>query len=320
MKFARLFAILALPVLCSAQTSLTTFGGNGNGVQDNSPAFASAFASLAGKAQQILLPGGTFLISEPLLVPSRFQVIGTGRGDIGAWNTVLKAGPNFPQGQPLVIMGDGPGPDFGVQVKNMTLDGSQLASACLLNNVSEELSYGRDLLMTHCHYGLVVMGSGAQNSGPFENLEIYPTGGSDATCITVSNVISFRGVEGVTCSGIATTGQGIGLWLDGQAFYKDIHVEHVQTGISLGTPSGAADGMTIINAEFGPTVSTGLQISSRGGNQNVTLMGLACVGCTALLQDDIMGVTDTHSSLGFYAIGDGAGSSKPAFSDASGVP
>lgn len=312
--------LLVLPLCVSGQTNLSSFGAIGDGVSDNSDAFSAAFTALADKGQQILVPNGTYVISRPLVVPSRFQIIGTGRGDAFAWNTVIKAGPNFPLGAPLVVMGSDAGPDFGIQVKNMTLDGSGIVSSCLVNTVSEELSYAEDLLLTQCHYGLVVIGSGAQNSGPYRNLEIYPTGGSDATCVTVSNVISFRGVEGVTCNGSGADSENIGLWLDGQGFYSDIHAEHVETAVLLGTPSGSADGMTIANVHFGPSVKTGIDISNRPGNQNITLIGLSCVGCSALLQDDVMGITNNHTSLGFYALGDGAGSSKPLLSNASGIP
>jgi hypothetical protein len=205
------------------------------------------------------------------------------------------------------------GPFFGVHVKNLTIDGSNRAATALMNRFCEEQCYGEDLLLVNFTYsGLDIQGSGAQNSGPFRDLEIYPGAAatSSAVCVVVSNVISFRGIDGVTCnaSGYRAKPQ-VGLLLDGGALYTRFHVEHVATGVQLGSGSQPADGLTLQNIQAGPDVQTAVVISNRQDNQNVTLNGLKCNGCVNVLQDYVMH-NSTRWDVGSYILGNGAGASK----------
>lgn len=266
----------------------------------------------------MLFPSGTYGIRGTLTIPNKTQILGVGRGDPGI-NTVIKALPGFPSNAPLVRMGD-INPSFGVRIENLTLDGSGIAPVCLENRNSEELSAGRDLLLLHCTSApLYIAGSGAQNSGPFTDLEIYPTATrADTVCVRIDNVISFRGIQGLTCNaGPGKLRPEVALHLTGGSRYSDIHVEHFATAFSLGDSAQTADGMTIINAEFGPAVDTGVSINARPGNQNITVMGLSCVGCKMLLADHMSGKMDNHSSLGFYALGDGPPHQQPVLTDMS---
>jgi hypothetical protein len=139
--------------------------------------------------------------------------------------------------------------------------------------------------------------------------------------VSVEDVISFRGIEGLTCNGGMAGTISTGLFLDGAGMYSNIHIEHARTGIALGSHNNTADGLIVINGQFGPDVTTGVFIDGRGnvgGNQNLTLMGLLCVGCTNLLQDDVMQILNNHSSLGLYSLGDGS-SNQTVFSTAAGI-
>jgi hypothetical protein len=213
-------------------------------------------------------------------------------------------------------------PSFGVRVENLTIDGSGVAGVCLENRVSEEQSAGRDLLLTNCTQDpLLVAGGAAQNSGPFEDLEIYPgPTGPNTVCVRIENVIGFRGIRGLTCNaGEKQKRPNVAMAVDGGGLYSDIHVEHFATGLSLGSRVTSADSMTIINGQFGPDVDTGISINARPGNQNITVIGMSCVGCRRLLFDGIKGVTDDHTSLGIYALGDGTGSAKPLLTNGEGM-
>ena len=303
--------------------SVKDYGAKGDGVTDDLPAINNAFAAAAKTGQRILFPAGTYAVSNTVLIPDKTQIYGMGRGDAGFVNTVIKALPSFPSGGTLVQMGPAPGPDFGVQITNLTIDGSAVAGTCLSNTYAEELSYGKDLLLTNCgKAGLLISSGAAQNSGPFENLEIYPGSGAavntNTVCIQVSGVVAFRGIQGVTCNAgsFYSSRPAVGLALDGEGYYADIHVEHVTTAISLGSSTNSADGMTVANGQFGPDVVTGVAITAQPGinNQNITVLGMSCFGCTSLLTDAELGTNITDESLGWYMIGNGAGGGKPMLS------
>ena len=327
MRLAFLLLIFALApgesqsaTLFAGAVNVRSFGAKGDGRTDDFAALEGTIEASAKTGRQILLPAGTYTISRPLVIPNKTQLFGVGRGDPGI-NTVIKALPNFPPAGAVVTLGD-VNPSFGVRVENLTIDGSGIAATCLENRVSEEQSAGRDLLLTNCTRDpLLVAGGGAQNSGPFEDLEIYP-GPARATtvCVRIENVIGFRGIRGLTCNaGDKQKRPNVAMALDGGGLYSDIHVEHFATALSLGSAVTSADSMTIINGQFGPDVDTGISINPRPGNQNITVIGMSCVGCRRLLFDGIKGVTDDHTSLGMYALGDGTGSSKPVIANAQGV-
>ncbi len=263
--------------------------------------------------RQVFLHSGTYLVSQTLVIPDKVQIIGVGRGDPNTLNTVIKASPTFPMGATVVQMGSGNNANFNVQISNLTIDGYARAGACLADMNAEELSWGRSLMLTNCAQGLLISGNNAQNSGPFQDLEIYPfsmTSGA-ATCVTVVVSPGFRGVNDVTCNGVNNFSQpSVGISLDGGGSYSNFHVEHFATGISLGN-SAAAAGMVVSGAEFGPSVGTGIHITNNSSNQNITLLGTYGYNIGSLIQDDTMNVTVTDASIGFYMIGNGGGSSKP---------
>jgi Pectate lyase superfamily protein len=264
----------------------------------------------SSKARQAFLSAGVYLVSNTIVIPDRTQISGVGRGDTGI-NTVIRAAANFPPNAPLVQMGANNGLSFGVQVTNMTLDGSSVAGACLYNVSAEELSWGRTLMMTNCSVGLYTAGSGAQNAGPFEDLEIYPGSGPSVTsasrCAEVIGVPAFRGIKGLTCNGgtAYSSEPAAALVVVGSSgIFSDVHAEHFSTAISLGDDSiGSIDGVTVIDTAFGPDVQTGVRIT--GGSQNVTLMSIQCFGCTNLVDDRRTNHTFPDTSVAFYMIGDG---------------
>ena len=306
--------------------SVKDYGAAGDGVTDDLPAINRAFTAISGLGRHILFPTGTYMVSGPIVIPDRTQVIGVGRGDPNwvHFNTTIKALPSFPSGGTLVQLGPAPGPDFSVQIQNLTLDGSAVAGVCLSNIYGEEMSYGKDLELTSCATaGLFISTTASQNSGPFENLEIYPggTGNANSLCIQVTGSISFRGISGVTCNGTGyATRPKIGISLEGNGNYSNFHIEHVNTGVSMGTGVNSADGMTLNNAEFGPDVATGVLIPNLGkNNQNLVITGLNCNGCTNILEDDELGKTNNDNSLGWYMLGNGGGSSKPLMTGQNGM-
>jgi hypothetical protein len=312
----------------SDAVSVKDYGARGDGVTDDLPAIYRAFASLGHKGHRVLFPGGTYGISGTVVIPSKTQIFGVGRGDPGFANTVIKALPAFPPGAAMVQMGAAPGPAFGIQIENMTIDGSLLAGTCLLNNYSQEQSFGRNLILGNCSSaGLRVSGGAAMNSGPFDNLEILPGVGPatnvNTLCVEVSSVGSFRGIRGLTCNAgdYYASRPAVAMKLDGTGVYQDIHVEHFATAVTLGSTSDSADTLIFADGTFGPDVTTGLVITAPPGvnNQNLTILGISCGTCKTLLRDDMTGTHISDSSVGWYLLGNGPGKYKAILSSNGGI-
>ncbi len=311
----------------SGAVSVKEYGARADGVSDDLPAINRAFAGVARKGQRLLFPAGTYGVSGTVVIPTKTQIFGVGRGDPGFANTVIKALPTFPPGGAVVQMGVAPGPDFGVQIENLTIDGSLIAGTCLLNNYSQEQSFGRNLVLASCSSaGLRVSGGAAMNSGPFDNLEVLPGVGAATNrktlCVEVSSVGSFRGIRGLTCNAGSnySSRPAVGMKLDGAGVYQDIHIEHFATAVTLGSTSNSADTLIFADGTFGPDVTTGLVITAPPGvnNQNLTILGISCTTCKTLLRDDM---TDTHISdaAGWYLLGNGSGKNKAILSSNYGI-
>lgn len=312
----------------STGVSVKEYGAKGDGVTDDLPAINRAFAAVSHKGQRLFFPAGTYAVGNSLVIPTKTQIFGVGRGDPGFANTVIKALRGFPPGAPLVQMGTAPGPSFGVQVENMTLDGSLVAGTCLLNSFAQEQSLGRNLILANCSSaGLRVAGGAAMNSGPFENLEILPGVGAanntQTLCVEVTMVGSFRGIRGLTCNAGSyySSRPAVAMKLDGTGVYQDIHVEHFATAVSLGSAINSADTLIFEDGTFGPDVTIGLEIRARPhvNNQNLTILGISCGTCKTLLRDDMTGTNISDSSIGWYLLGNGAAKYKAVWSSNYGI-
>lgn len=312
----------------SDATNVKAFGARGDGTTDDLAAINRAFASAGHTGQRFLFPAGTYAVSNTVVIPTKTQIFGVGRGDPGFANTVIKALPTFPRKAAVVQMGPAPGPDFGVQVENMTIDGSLIAATCLLNSYAEEQSFGRNLILGDCREaGLRVLGDVAMNSGPFENLEILPGTGAatnvDTLCVEVNSVGSFRGIRGLTCNAgdNYSSRPAVAMKLDGTGIYQDIHVEHFATAVTLGNATNSADTLIFADGTFGPDVTTGLVITARPhlNNQNLTILGISCSTCKTLLRDDITGRNISDSSVGWYLLGNGPEKYKAVLSSNGGI-
>ncbi len=320
--------IISFTLALHAQTvSVKDFGAVGDGVTDDLPAINKALRAVRGNAQRLLFPSGTYGVSGTVVIPTETQIVGVGRGDPGGANTVIKALPSFSRGGTVVQMGTAPGPNYGVHVENMTIHGSSIAGVCLANSYSQEQSFGSNLVLSSCGIGLRVSSGAAQNSGPFENLEILPAAdrstNTNSVCVEVHSVPAFRGIRELTCNAGTRYGSRpvVAMALDGTGTYQDIHIEHFATAVTLGSRSNSADSLIFADGEFGPDVATGIDITAERGinNQNLTILGVSCAGCTTLLQDEMTGTKISDNTLGWYLLGNGAGRNKAIWSSNYGV-
>jgi hypothetical protein len=273
------------------------------------------FAKRDEHTKRDLLPG----ISQPLIIPERMAVLGSGRGDAGYVGIILRVSPQFPVGPPLVVSGGlTGGPFFAVQIQGMTLDYNGRASEGLRNTQAEEQSFGRHLQITDCRdIGIDTESSGAQNSGPFNDLEIYPNRAGLATtrCMRVKNVISLRGVSNAIRY---STRPNIALAVDGGSSYSKIHVEHFATSVYPGSTSNTNDGIAFMDGQVGPNVDVGPAIGNRAGGQNISIFGVRCCSCSKIVADSITGRSISTNSVGFYLLGDGGGGGNTVINSAAG--
>ena len=300
-----------------------------NGQADTYDCVMQAFANTAHQGNSLVnFPGGTYGTTKPIVVPNKMHMNGTGRGDPGGMGTTFIALPGFPVGQPVIQLGEAPGPDFDVWVSNLTVDCNYNTSVGISNQYAEEMSGADHVLISRCYgVGLSVTGGGAQNSGPYSNLEIYPGGGKYVTgnslCVLIDNVVGFRGLDAVTCNPGSYYSQRpwVGIQLNGAGSITNSHVEHAANAIALGSKAMAADAVIIQNMRFGPDIGTGVLITNPGpNNENISMFALGCAGCQkALLEDRMTGNIIRDPTIGFYLLGNGGGGGKNVWSSNSGV-
>ena len=269
---------------------------------------------------QLYLQHGRYLVSLPIVIPDRTQLIGVGPGDGTTAGTAIAASNTFPLHGVVVMMGWQNKTNFGVQVTNLTIDGGNRADFNLQNLFSMEQSYGAHLtLVNYLHAGLDIETSSAQNSGPFVDLLVTPGTGAtvttDTNCVIVRDVIAFRGISGLSCdagTGYATR-PAVALELDGQGTFTGLHVAHFATAAVLGSTATSADGMVVMNANFGPDVDTGIMIDGQNPDQNLSIFGVSCSSCLTVLNDTIT-LRTSSASVGWYLMGNGSGPYKKILS------
>ena len=284
----------------------------GDGTTDVTTCIEQAFAAGARTGDRTLqIPAGTYIVSHTITVPDKFALQGDGRGDPGFAGTTIRASRTFPIGAKLIDMGQY-SPSFRVQITQLTADCSGRAAVGIYNSHAEEQSHVEHVLIQHCTSdGLRVEGSGAQNSGPYQDIEVLPTaGGSDGIttathCISVHNVVGFRGIRGATCNGGSFT-PDVAVDIDGSGSYDGLHVEHFWTAMQIGAYY-PADALEVHNVQAGPDVHRNIWISAAQPTQNVALFTISCNGCATILQNDIKSTSYGPASFAWYLLGDGVG-------------
>jgi hypothetical protein len=269
---------------------------------------ANPFAAVGTKSIRVTMSRGTWVTNAPIIIPTKSQMEGSGRGDGDYSGTVISASNSFPPNSRIIELGN-TAPSFGVRVENLTIDCNNLPGVIgIYNDKSEEQSGLRHVLVENiAAIGLDVESSGAQNSGPYEDLEL--SGGvnsnvsANSLCAKVVNVPAFRGIHGATCNFNAySVHPTVGIQMDNSGTLTDIHIEGAENGIGLGV-SVPANGAILQNVYGGGPNSTNLVHIYRG--QNILLSGLVKSTTPTLLVDEVLGQTVTDTELALYFIGNG---------------
>jgi hypothetical protein len=275
------------------------------------------FYAAGPKSVRVTLGRGTWMTTVPLILPTKSQLEGSGRGDGDFSGTVIQAANSFPQNSPMIEMGN-TSPSMGVRIENLTIDCNNLSGVTgVHNDKSQEQSGLHHVLIENiAGIGLDVEGSGAQNSGPYEDLEF--AGGENANvtiaslCARVVNVPAFRGIHGATCNfNNYSVHPRLGIQMDSTGTLSDIHIEGVENGIGLGVLAPGT-GAILQNIYGGGLNITNVVHIYKG--QNILLSGLVRSTTANLLVDDVLGQTITDTELALYIIGNGASPNQSRFS------
>jgi hypothetical protein len=275
------------------------------------------FTAIGTKSIRVTLGRGTWTTTVPIMIPTKSQLEGSGRGDGDFSGTVITASNSFPQNSRIIELGNVT-PSFGVRVENLTIDCNNLPGVIgVYNDKSEEQSGLRHVLVENiAGIGLDVESAGAQNSGPYEDLELSGGVNSNVSagslCAKVVNVPAFRGIHGATCNfNNYSVHPIVGIQMDNSGTLTDIHIEGAENGIGLGV-SAPGNGAILQNIYGGgPNITTLVHIYS---GQNILLSGLVRSTTANVLVDDVLGQTITDTELALYFIGNGAPPNQTRFS------
>jgi len=267
---------------------------------------ADPFTNIGNKSVKVTLGRGTWITEATIVVPTKSQLEGSGRGDPGFSGTVIQAGTSFPPNTAIIEMGNA-ATSMGVRVENLTIDCNNVAGCIGLQNVrSQEQSGARHVLIENITgVGLDVQGSGAQNSGPYEDMEF--AGGIDfnvspaSLCARIVNVPAFRGLHGATCNfNNYDLHPNIGIQMDSTGTLNDIHIEGSGIGIGVGVSVPASGAMLQNIYGGGPNTHTLVHIYS---GREILLTGLVRSTTPNLLVRN--GHTVRSANLAFYVVHDG---------------
>jgi hypothetical protein len=267
---------------------------------------ANPFANIGSKSVKVTLGRGTWLTTVAIIVPTKSQLEGSGRGDPGFSGTVIQADASFPPNTPIVEMGNA-ATSMGVRVENLTIDCNNIAGCIGLQNVrSQEQSGARHVLIENITgVGLDVEGSAAQNSGPYEDMEF--AGGIDfnvnaaSLCARIVNVPAFRGLHGATCNfNNYEVHPAVGIEMDSPGTLNDIHIEGANTGIGVGIayPGTGAILQNVFGG--GPNMSALVHVYS---GSEILLTGLVRSTTPVLLIHN--GHSMRAGSVAFYVVHNG---------------
>ena len=333
--------------VAAAISAVNTFTGQGGTVDARGLVGSQTCSTnpFAGNVKGItLLMGSTIVVTDAeWVVPTANRIIGSGREVSLAFNTIIKASNVFPTSTPIITLGlFANAPQFGVQVTDLEMDCNGIAG-CIGgdNQASQEQSwFRRDLAINAAGSGFQIGSSatpfGAQNSGPYEDLEVIPNtyGVTATTCIIVTLSPAFRGFSGITCNGDGYSSEpdsAIVFHGTSPGRIENVHIEHFINGIVLGSTMAGPPPFTdyavadiiVENIEAGPdNQNTVVFLAGPDTDQNIVVMGVenSTMGGNTLV-DNLNGNTiDNAVGLGFYAIGNGTAGAQTVYTSRNDIP
>lgn len=282
------------------------------------------------KSGQVLLGNATYQTTVSWTLPTKVQLVGSGRGDSSSNGTVIQAVAGFPASTPVVQFAASA---VGTRVTNVTVDCNNQTGAIGVQNLQAQeesgFSYG---IIRDCPGGdLDVETTVAQNSGAWDNLELLQTvlctncGASSFPAKFLSSTPS-RGLHlsTINVTGVGTPPTALVVVSANAISLEDLNIENASAadGILLSSLGSGANGVVLKNiACF--TLTNCIHISSLQTPGSIVALGISSTGSvTNLIKDDLTSRTITAASqpsgkLGWYMLGDGSlGANSPVFTDA----
>lgn len=237
-------------------------------------------------------------------VVQNWQIRGVGLG--GTKIQAASVGAN-----PVVTLASGvPGAE-GTGIENLQVDcAARTGLIGVQNQNAQELSEIRRVTVTDCpNIGIDLETSSAQNTGIYDSQVYYsssiPTSASAATIPVKINVNGpMRGIRGLTVNATGqTTPPNVGILINSQGTYEDIHCEGAVTCISI-----TSSDVIVHDVQCSSNVTNCISLGTNV--QNVIIEGVTSAG-TNILVDSSNGNTLTSisdpSGVGWYVTGSSGG-------------
>lgn len=284
---------------------------------------ASPFASIqrAHKAVTLLLGAGTIMLGAPVTICTSCKIQGISRNA-----TLFRVAKDFPANSAAFTMGDiSPSYDVWISQLGISTEGRPGVTA-IYNAISEEKSTVSDVSIYGLNggVGVDIETPGAQNSGPYENLEILVgTGAPPSTTGIRNRGATTRAIRGITVNAAGANGpiaHGIELGAGGRSSIEDYHCESTVDCVFLDGTAGV-----VVNGVYGsdnPNTSVANAVHITPNNAFVTLMDINKGGrAGSNILDDLNGVNERGAAgLGWYATGfTSGGMSQSLFSSSADV-
>jgi len=181
-------------------------GGSALACTHGTPWFESG-TGYVNKPATILLPAATITIAKTWILPNNTHLIGEATnapGSTGNLQTTIQTSSSSFTGA-MIQFGDSNCPTTGctgISVEQVTLHGSLATANGIVNQNSGPQSYVDHVNMYQLlGTGLLVSGSGAYDSGPYNNItfNVAGTPNSSTVCVQILNAGKTRGIHGLTC-------------------------------------------------------------------------------------------------------------------------
>jgi hypothetical protein len=280
---------------------------------------ANPFPSTGGPypPMTVLLPASTIVMpatSGTWTLPNNVRLIGEGSMTVlndASGNNCCTAGGAMILMGPALSAGVCPSIASGISVEHLRLVGSGTSGATyggIDNECAQTSSYVNDVGMAQIQGNGLTVGSGASNSGPYNNISSTAHSGSSCSGGSSSCVVlaaQTQGLHGLTCLGDTTT-SGMagyaGVQVNaGNNTIRDIHVEAFWDGVAIGDAAANVGNVAVSNvfvsssqgACMGAKVTNAVHIC--GPNPNLTNFGACSTSATGTVTDvTISGVSNNQ--------------------------
>ena len=254
---------------------------------------------------------------------SGWWIEGIGRGGTGlsyCTGTQLQAAGSGWAGTPILRLGTGGSPIFGIRALNFTIDANgQAPSACLYSTDINEQSEIGWLTLANCitaGFDVESLSAGFAQHYWVHDLEIYSGAGSLAgtlpmkvygqspsNCAGAAQRYGPNLVQNITIAQGGATKPTVGIQADGlqSTVFENIHVEASTDGIKVGNTNCSQE-LVFNNVSGLTSVTNTIHLVSTSGNGGFQIFNVTKgLGAVSIL-DDIQGKSITDQFVGYYQV------------------